>query len=152
MTVEELASLHARAMTVPAPWSTNDFQELIAQNGTFLVPLSTPVHGSISKAAHTLAGFVLGRVVLDEAELLTLAVDPDAQRQGIGRACLAAFEAEATARGAVLLHLEVAESNAPAIALYNSAGWQEAGRRKAYYKGKTARIDAILMTKRLNAD
>lgn len=165
MKPEDLARLHARAMTVPAPWSTSDFKDLIAQKGVFLVSSSVPKyprgsargrtapsHGATQQAAQPLAGFALGRVILDEAELLTLAVDPAAQRQGIGRACLAAFEREASLRGAVQLHLEVAATNAPAIALYRSAGWQPAGHRKAYYKGKTGRIDAILMTKHIQPD
>jgi ribosomal-protein-alanine N-acetyltransferase len=48
-----------------------------------------------------------------------------------------------------MLHLEVAETNVPAIALYHSAGWQRSGVRKAYYATPEGRIDAILMTKRL---
>jgi ribosomal-protein-alanine N-acetyltransferase len=157
VTPEDLARLHARAMTVPVPWNAEDFRDLLAHSGTFLIPLSASKYpegarGATPKAAQDLAGFALGRVVLDEAELLTIAVDPAVQRQGIGRACLAAFEAGAAARGARRLFLEVAETNAPAIALYTSAGWQEAGRRKAYYKGKAARIDAILMAKQLDPE
>ena len=164
MTPDDLARLHARAMTVPAPWSTKDFRDLLSQPGTFVTPLSaskypggarggeTPSHGATPLAAQSPAGFALGRVILDEAELLTLAVDPSVQRQGIGRACLAAFEREASARGALHFHLEVADTNAPAIALYRSAGWREAGHRKAYYKGDSGRIDAILMTKHIEPD
>ena len=165
MTPEDLARLHACSMTVPAPWSTADFEDLLAQRGVFLVFSSVPKyprgsvrgrtapsHGATPQAAQPLAGFALGRVILDEAELLTLAVDPAAQRKGIGRACLAAFEREASVRGAVQLHLEVAETNAPAIALYRTAGWRDAGHRKAYYKGESGRIDAILMTKHLPSD
>lgn len=97
-------------------------------------------------------GFALGRIVLDEAELLTLAVKPDAQRQGIGRACLSSFEKTAAEQGALRCHLEVAECNKAARALYRAMGWQEAGRRRAYYKSETARIDAIMMTKQPCAD
>ncbi len=139
MTPAEMAAIHASAMTVPAPWSVRDFETLAAGRNVFI-------------ASPSASGFALGRVVVDEAELLTLAVDPDAQRQGIGRACLTAFETEAIARGANHLHLEVAATNAPALSLYRSAGWHEAGRRKAYYKGPDARIDAILMTKQLARD
>ena len=126
-------------METPAPWTARDFEDLLAQSGTFLVSAS----GGVS--------FALGRVVLDEAELLTLAVDPAHRREGLGRACLLSFEEEAVARGAGKFHLEVAETNMPAIGLYRSAGWTETGRRKAYYKGAKTRIDAILMTKRPDA-
>ena len=164
MTPEDLARLHARAMTIPAPWTARDFELFLAQKCTFLVISSTgkypegarggsaPLFMATPKAAQNLPGFALGRAVLDEAELLTLAVDPALHRIGIGRACLAAFEDEAAARDATVLHLEVAVTNNPAVALYRSAGWQETGRRKAYYKGPDARIDALLMTKRLSAD
>ncbi len=160
MTTEALALIHQRAMTVPSPWSAEEFGGLLETPGMFLVPapLSAPKYpgglgaeppgGAKPPPAHA-PGFALGRVVLDEAELLTIAVDPDQQGHGLGRACLAAFEAEAARRGATVLHLEVAETNAPARALYRSAGWQETGCRKAYYKAGEARIDAILMTKRL---
>jgi len=97
-------------------------------------------------------GFALGRIVLDEAELLTLAVKPDAQRQGIGRACLSSFEKTAAEQGALRCHLEVAESNKAARALYGDEGWQETGLRKAYYRSENGRVDAILMMKRLAAD
>jgi len=134
-----MAAIHGAAMTVPAPWSVRDFETLAEGRNVFIAsPFSS--------------GFALGRVIIDEAELLTLAVDPDAQRQGIGRACLAAFEHEALARGAINLHLEVAATNTAALALYRSAGWEAAGCRKAYYKGPDARIDAILMTKHPTGD
>lgn len=139
MTPSDMARIHALAMTVPAPWTVQDFEDMSKLDGAF----------SVGKAQ---AGFALGRVVLDEAELLTLAVDPAVRRQGIGRFCLAAFEDKAAAHGAKSFHLEVARTNAAAITLYLSANWQQTGVRKAYYKAADARIDAILMTKRLVTD
>lgn len=150
-------------MTTTTPWSAAAFRDLLAEKGTFLVPSSvlkfhdereglTLPPARRQSAAQPLLGFALGRVVLDEAELLTLAIDPTVQRRGLGRSCLANFEAEAAARGAGHLHLEVAETNAAALHLYRAAGWHQAGRRKAYYKGADARIDAVLMTKHLGDD
>ncbi len=96
------------------------------------------------------AGFALGREIAGEVELLTLAVDPDHQRQGNGRALLAAFEAEATKRGATDAFLEVADNNTTACALYRAAGYTESGRRAAYYRPPTGpRIAAIIMRKPL---
>ena len=132
-----MAALHAVAMTQPPPWSEADFASLLAARGTFAVG-----------DAHT---FALGRVVLDEVELLTIATHPDHRRRGLARACLAAFEAEARARGARTAHLEVAAANTPAVALYEAAGWAHAGRRKGYYRTpEGARIDALLMSKSLS--
>ncbi|MEO0916507.1 MAG: GNAT family N-acetyltransferase [Pseudomonadota bacterium] len=103
-------------------------------------------------AAQNLVAFAVGRAVLNEAELLTLAVDPRLQRRGLGRACLNEFEMRAAAEGAEVLHLEVAETNHAARALYTSVGWHDVGRRRSYYTSPTGRIDAILMTKQLAAD
>ncbi len=92
--------------------------------------------------------FAMGRVVVGEAELLTLACDPAHQGQGLGRACLADFEAEARAGGAEEFFLEVAEDNSAAQALYLSEGYSEAARRKAYYPRQgAAPVDALILRK-----
>lgn len=128
-----LAALHAACFTLPPPWSAADFAGLRATAGCFLI--EEP------------AGFLLGRVIADEAELLTLAVDPAARRQGCGAALVATFLAEAAARGAVQAFLEVAAGNAAARALYARAGFAEVGRRRGYYRapGQPAE-DAIVMS------
>lgn len=122
MTPEALAALHARCFpehSLPRPWRAEEFAALLAQPGSLL--LTRP------------GGFLLGRVILDEAELLTLAVAPEARRHGIGRDLCAEFAATSRARGAAHGFLEVASDNAPAQALYASTGWREAGRRRGYY-------------------
>lgn len=92
------------------------------------------------------AGFALARVVLDEAELLLLAVPPSERRAGVGRMVLDAVADEARARGAVQLHLEMREGN-PAYHLYCGAGFREIGRRSRYYRGRDGRIfDAITLS------
>lgn len=133
MTPAELAQLHARAFTTPRPWSEAEFRELLAA-GAFL--LTQP------------RAFLLGRVIADEAELLTLATDPAARRQGAGRALVAAFAQEAAARGATTAFLEVASDNAPARALYAATGWQQAGQRRNYY---AQGVDALVLTLKLTA-
>lgn len=136
MTPEDLAAIHARAMGFPPPWSIEDFRRLLADPQTLLV--TRP------------GGFLLGRVVLDEAEVLTLAVDPGARRQGIGRVCLLGYEAEAHRRGARRSLLDVAADNCAARALYASAGYATDGTRPGYYAAADGcRVDAILMSKAL---
>lgn len=127
-----MAALHAACFTRPRPWSGAEFAGLLADAAVFAV--TRP------------GGFVLGRAVLDEAELLTIAVDPALRRQGAGRALLAAFEAAAAARGASRAFLEVAADNVAALALYHGAGWAEAGRRRGYYGPG---IDALVLAKPL---
>lgn len=136
MTPEALAALAARAYRHMTPWSPRQFAEALAQPATVLVAAPD--------------GFVLGRVVLDEAEVLALAVDPAAQRQGHAARMLALFEARAHARGARAVFLEVAADNAPARALYARAGFAEVGTRRGYYDlGDGNRDDAICLRKAL---
>ncbi|AUH65923.1 ribosomal-protein-alanine acetyltransferase [Paracoccus zhejiangensis] len=114
-----MAALHACCFAHPRPWSETEFRELLDSRGVFA--LTRP------------QGFLLGRVILDEAELLTLAVAPEARRQGFGAALTTEFAAEAQRLGAATAFLEVASDNAPAQALYQRQGWVEAGRRRNYY-------------------
>jgi [ribosomal protein S18]-alanine N-acetyltransferase len=133
-----MAALHAAAMTVPRPWTEAEFAALLSTPGTFATGDAT--------------AFALGRAILDEAELLTIATHPGRRRRGLGRACLAAFEAEARARGARTAHLEVAADNAAALALYEGAGWSRAGLRRGYYRGASgAPVDALLLVRALSA-
>jgi ribosomal-protein-alanine N-acetyltransferase len=134
MTAADLARLHARAFTTPPPWSAASFAATLADPAAFL--LTEP------------GALLVGRVAAGEAELLTLATDPDARRQGLARRLLAAFDAEARHRGATEAYLEVAEDNAGARALYAAAGWQQAGRRPGYYGGGVA---ALILRKSLAA-
>lgn len=138
MSPAQLAALHARAFTNTnaRPWSEAEFAALLARPGIILSGRDE--------------GFALGRVVAGEAELLSLAVAPEARRQGFGRALLAAFEAEAGTCGATRAFLEVAEDNRAARALYLAAGWRESGRRKAYYRRPDGpACDALVCEKKL---
>lgn len=92
----------------------------------------------------------MGRVIADEAELLTLAVAPPARRQGLGRGLLAHFLDEARRRGATRAFLEVAADNGPACALYQAGGFAEDGRRRGYYRGPDGVVvDALLLSRAL---
>ncbi|MDD2868753.1 GNAT family N-acetyltransferase [Neomegalonema sp.] len=86
--------------------------------------------------------FLLCDLVLDEAEILTLATAPEARRQGAARGLLTLGGADLRAEGAQLLRLEVATDNISASGLYQSLGFQEIARRKAYFQRPDGRIDA----------
>lgn len=136
MTSDQMAALHARCFTTPRAWSAVEFDALLAGPGAVL--------------ATEADGFVLGRVIAGEAELLTIAVAPAARRTGRGRALLAAFQRRAADMGAEAAFLEVAAENAAAIALYHGAGWEERGRRRGYYlKPNGSRMDALVMGRTL---
>lgn len=117
---DALAALHAASFPPAERWGADAITLMLEMQGAF--GLHAPG-----------AGFVLARVAADEAEILTLAVVPAARRQGQGAALLAAAMAGAALRGAAAMFLEVSERNAAARALYASAGFDEAGRRRRYY-------------------
>ncbi len=135
MTPADMAAIYASAFPNSRAWSAEEIAGLIAGPGGFAVSSE--------------AGFALGRAIAGEAELITIAVAPEARRKGAGKALLAAFEAQAQAREADTGFLEVAADNTGALALYRGAGWQENGRRKGYYARPTGAVDAITMLKSL---
>lgn len=136
MTPAAMATLHASAFTTPRPWSEAEIAGLLA----------SPLVFALTEAG----GFLLGRVVAGEAELLTVAVAPDQRRAGLGRRLVTAFLAEAARRGAESVFLEVAEPNAPARALYAASGFQPAGRRRAYYQRPDGGAeDALILVRTL---
>ncbi len=137
MTPEALAALHAKAFSATRAWSATEFASLLSHAGTF-------AHGSTDS-------FALIRVVVDEAEVLTLATDPAKRRQGLATTALHNGETAACAAGAVAIFLEVAEDNTAAKALYASCGYAQVGRRAGYYQPKDAApVAALVMRKELN--
>ncbi|MBS0876811.1 MULTISPECIES: ribosomal protein S18-alanine N-acetyltransferase [unclassified Tatumella] len=92
-----------------------------------------------------MAGFAITQIVLDEASLFNIAVDPDFQRRGYARQLLEHLINELAARGVLTLWLEVRESNLPAIALYEQLGFNQVSLRPRYYPTATGREDALLM-------
>ncbi|TCT43040.1 ribosomal-protein-alanine N-acetyltransferase [Martelella mediterranea] len=110
-------------------WSAGELHKLNDQKTVF---------GFIMRQTNRLvrppaSGFVLSRVAFDEAEILTICVDPQFQRNGIGWRLMTATLTEAKAQGAAHMLLEVDAENQPAIGLYRKLGFSEVGRRKAYY-------------------
>jgi ribosomal-protein-alanine N-acetyltransferase len=132
MTPADMAVLHAACFTTPRPWSAQEFADLLADPKTFA--LTHP------------QGLLLGRAVAGEAELLTLAVAPEARRHGLGRRLVQDFLTESQRRGAESAFLEVAASNRAARALYLAAGFAEAGKRRGYYHAPDgSRDDALIL-------
>jgi ribosomal-protein-alanine N-acetyltransferase len=134
---ELLAKLHARAFD--KPWSAAEIVKLMDNSAVFALIESAPEP----------RGFIMAWTAAGDGEILTVAVDPAVRRNGVGAALVSAAGAAALLRGAASLHLEVAETNAPARALYAKLGYEEAGRRAAYYAGEGGAVDAIVMRRDL---
>ncbi|MEL7164537.1 MAG: GNAT family N-acetyltransferase [Pseudomonadota bacterium] len=130
MSPESLAALHARAMRIERAWTATSFRGLLATPHTHLTALQD--------------GFALWRAIANEAELLTIAVDPAAQRQGRGTRLMHIWQ-DAAARVAHQAFLEVAVDNAPARALYAKCGFACIATRKNYYARGSGRVDALIL-------
>ena len=116
-----------------------------------LLAAHTQVWGIMLDGSEKLAAFGVLSVVIDEAEILTLAVEPSLYRQGYGEKLLSHLIHIAKSKKAETLYLEVRASNTAAIELYKKAGFEESGRRKNYYETDDPKVkeDAVLMSLKL---
>ena len=128
-----MAAIHAAAFPPGERWGGDAFALQLALPGVFGV-------------VDDRGGVLLARVAADEAEILTLAVHPDARRHGIAAGLLAEAASVARAAGAASLFLEVSEANLAARALYDGAGFAMVGRRRRYYADGT---DALVLRRGL---
>ena len=117
---------------------TNAFYPLFGEAwnaGQCLGILSLPdVWLSFAEYEDRTVGFALSRLLMDEAELLLLAVEPHARGHGVGRMLIERSAEIAAEKGAHRLLLEVRDGN-HALNLYREAGFGEIGRRRDYYRG-----------------
>jgi len=135
-----LADQHARAF--PHPWTAEDFAALMQTPGTF---------GALALTSQEEpCGMVLVRSVIDEAEILTIGVDPAFRGRRIAEGLIAEAVLLLRERGVIDLWLEVAETNAPARALYHRLGFSPVGRRAGYYADQGAPVDALVLRTALN--
>ena len=127
--------LELEALCFSEPWRPNDFEILFSRDESILLAARTISEG--------LVGYSCAWSVLDSAELGNIAVSPDFQGWGIGKALLKKNISICKRKKVEKLYLEVRESNSRAVGLYTGFGFEIIGRRKGYY-GKP-REDAIIM-------
>jgi len=132
---ERLANIHAAAFDTP--WSPAEIADVLGGPGAFGLGVGD-------------RGFVLCRVIVDEAEILTLAVRPADRRRGVAAALAIHAMAVARASGAASMFLEAADDNPGALALYAALDFAEVGRRDGYYVRPTGAVAARIMRRDLN--
>ncbi|MGV8997557.1 MAG: ribosomal protein S18-alanine N-acetyltransferase [Parvibaculaceae bacterium] len=132
--LEALAALHAGGFD--EGWPVDALRSLLDSPGVFIIK---------AHDVGNIAGFVMARMVLDEAEILTITVQPAARGKGIATRLMGAAGAQALAVGVTSLFLEVAEDNEAALALYKGLGFAEVGRRPAYYSRLEGSVGALIM-------
>ena len=123
----ELANLHKKCFP-NKPWSADDFRDL-KQSGCEIIMSEN--------------GFIVYRVVVDEAEIITIGVNPEKRRLGIASAMIGIIEKTLQSQNVKKIFLEVASNNTPAQKLYENCGFKVVGLRPKYYDG----VNAILMSK-----
>jgi len=136
----DLAAVYAIQLKCPqaAQWRQEDYWHLAhAPGGTILVAEIADAYPA------AIVGFAAIHVVIDEAELRNIAVDPAHHRKGIARSLLTAGIDMVHKLGMRQLFLEVRASNQPAIAFYEAAGFQLLYRRRGYYHDPDE--DALVM-------
>ena len=121
----ELSDLKAikaiEALSFPKPWAENQIEDEIRG------------HWALVAEDGSVMGYLFGRQVADEFEVLSLAVDPGKRGKGTAQALLAEALRLASEGGVKKVFLEVRESNLGAIRLYSKAGFRKSGMRKSYY-------------------
>ena len=95
-----------------------------------------------------IVGYVGSQSSVDETDIMNIAVHPDYRRQGIGRDLVLALAEALQKKGIRGLMLEVRQSNAPAIALYEQLGFQQVGMRPNYYRNP--KENALILRKELS--
>lgn len=131
--------IHAFDPRFGEAWTRNQVLGILAMPGVRL---------TIAEVARAGVGFALVRTVADEAELLLLAVAPDARARGVGAALLRGVIADCTMRKVSTLHLEVRAGN-DAIRLYNKSGFTKVGERRDYYRGADGQSYSALTLHRM---
>ncbi len=128
--IERLSNSH--------PWTERNFHDALASGYLCLIARD---HGAVS-------GFAVARLLVDEAELLLIAVTPAMRRQGVALLLWIELAERLQGSGARTVHLEVRESNLSAQAFYRTRGFAQSGVRPKYYPNGTRdseREDAVLM-------
>lgn len=118
-----LAELHASCFA--DAWTELAFDALLASPETFAL---------LAQSRGEDVGFVLARVVADEAEIFSLGVVPPARRRGAGKRLVVAAGAFCAAAGGERLFLEVGHENGVARMFYRHLGFREVGCRRGYYR------------------
>ena len=136
MTPAEMAELHRTEPTGQRAWSEAEFSTMLSASNALSVTCD--------------AGFALGQVIVDEAELFLIMTKPEHRKQGIGHHILAMFEQQAFQNAVRRIILEVADTNTAARTLYTANGYQQIAVRKNYYTFPNgSHADAIVMEKYL---
>lgn len=134
-----LSSAHVDGFPEGEGWSEKVFEELLR------LPFN---HICVSyNQDHEIEGFLLYSVVIDDIEIITFVTSVHYRRQGVAKQLMDAFLQKMLSNYIRFVFLEVAEDNAPALALYRHYGFQQQGKRLNYYRyGRNAIVMKKIIT------
>ena len=142
MIIEKMNSAHVpqiaqlEKLCFSDPWSEKSIEtELSCRLSLWLVALD----------GDKVVGYVGSQTVIDESDMMNIAVHPDYRRRGIAEKLIDALTDALEEKGSHGLSLEVRASNGPAIALYEKLGFAQVGLRKNYYRNP--KEDALILRK-----
>lgn len=134
------AVLEIEGASFPKPWSRRQFESELAN------PVSVQLLLEISRGgSYKAAGYTVFWVIHGEAHILNIAVHPELRRLGLGRKLLTEAIDWMQGRGVYEVYLEVRKSNAAAITLYRSMGFEAIFERKNYYGDEDAIVMRLLL-------
>ena len=137
MTSEHVAQVAAlEKLCFSDPWSENSVASELNNPLSFWL---------VAVDGDRVAGYVGSQTVMDETDMMNVAVHPDFRKQGIATALIVGLVEELRKRGSRCLTLEVRASNENAISVYRKLEFGEVGRRKNYYRNP--REDALILRK-----
>ena len=135
-----LAQLHGASFH--RGWGEGEFESMLAERNTLAHRL---------RLGRKTIGFAVSRMAADEAEILSIAIDPGYRGRGLSRDLLLTHLGHLAGRGVRTTFLEVEENNHPARRLYERAGFNVVGRRERYYRQTSGeQLNALLMRRDLS--
>ena len=138
--VRQFAQIHAASFH--RGWGAGEFEQMLREKNTLLHRL---------RLGRTVIGFSVSRIAADEAEILSIALEPGHRGRGLSRDLFLTHLGHLAGRGVRTVFLEVEENNQPARKLYERAGFAVAGRRERYYKeAGGVELNALVMRRDLS--
>jgi ribosomal-protein-alanine N-acetyltransferase len=135
-----LAELHG--VSFHRGWGEGEFEHMLAEHNTLVHRL---------RLGRKIVGFAVSRMAADEAEILSIAIDPSCRGRGLSRDLLLTHLGHLAGHGVRTIFLEVEENNQPARRLYEWAGFTTVGRRERYYQEPGGQqLNALLMRRDLS--
>lgn len=138
--VSDVVAIETAAFSTP--WRADTFEGLVGRDGLVLLVMEDPEEGIL--------GYAVLWCILDQGELANIAIHPELRGRGLGARLLGTVVETCRERGVTSLYLEVRDSNAAALTLYERFGFREVGRRRGYYRDpqEDARVMELVISAR----